>query len=136
MYRESEGRHALVSRATVRRDRHQFTTTAQRCCQPTRQLTRSAFVRQITVNVTHYVCNYLLHTFFFSVYFYPCHVMLARVLAGNESAPIQLAQCRVPGLAISSAKISIYFFKYMEAILLNSTRKLLWFKIIKTLIVV
>ena len=24
---------------------------------------------------------------------------------GNESAPIQLAQCRFPGLAISSAKI-------------------------------
>jgi len=28
---------------------------------------------------------------------------------GNESAPIQLAHCRFPALAISSAKISIYF---------------------------
>jgi len=28
---------------------------------------------------------------------------------GNESAPIQLAQCRFPGLAISNAKILIYF---------------------------
>jgi len=28
---------------------------------------------------------------------------------GNESVPIQLAQCRFPGLAISSAKILIYF---------------------------
>jgi len=30
-------------------------------------------------------------------------------LIGNESVPIQLAQCWFPGLAISSAKISIYF---------------------------
>jgi len=29
-------------------------------------------------------------------------------LLGNESAPIQLAQCRFPGLAISSAKMLIY----------------------------
>jgi len=29
--------------------------------------------------------------------------------AGNESAPIQLAQCRFPGLAISNDKILIYF---------------------------
>jgi len=27
---------------------------------------------------------------------------------GNESAPIQMTQCRFPGLAISSAKILIY----------------------------
>jgi len=27
------------------------------------------------------------------------------VYAGNESVPIQLAQCRLPGLAISSARI-------------------------------
>ena len=30
---------------------------------------------------------------------------------GNESVPIQLAQCRYPGLAISKAKILIYFSK-------------------------
>ena len=37
-------------------------------------------------------------------------VVLAAVAAiGNESAPIQLAQCRFPGLAISNAKISIFF---------------------------
>jgi len=30
---------------------------------------------------------------------------------GNESAPIQLAQCRFPGLAISDAKIQMYFSK-------------------------
>ena len=29
----------------------------------------------------------------------------AKVKTGNESAPIQLAQCRFPGLAISNAKI-------------------------------
>ena len=28
---------------------------------------------------------------------------------GNESVPIQLAQCWFPGLAISNAKILIYF---------------------------
>jgi len=43
---------------------------------------------------------------------------------GNESVPIQLAQCRFPGLAIYNAKIS------------NSTRKLLWFGIAKRLIAV
>ena len=51
----------------------------------------------------------------------------------NESVPIQLAQCRFRGLAISSAKILIYFFpmKNAEAILSNSTRKLLWFEFSK-----
>jgi len=50
--------------------------------------------------------------------------------------PIQVAQCRFPGLAISNAKILIYFFqiKYTEAISSNSTRKLLWFEITKILI--
>jgi len=48
---------------------------------------------------------------------------------GNESVPIQLAQCWFPGLAISNAKIHIYFSnKYTEAILSNNTRKLLWFE--------
>jgi len=28
---------------------------------------------------------------------------------GNESVPTQLAQCRFPGLAISNAKIYVYF---------------------------
>jgi len=28
---------------------------------------------------------------------------------GNESVPLQLAQCRFPGLAISNAEILIYF---------------------------
>ena len=54
---------------------------------------------------------------------------------GNESAPIQLAQCWFPGLAISNAKISIYFSN-TEAILSNSTRKLLWFEITKMRIAV
>ena len=58
---------------------------------------------------------------------------------GNESVPIQLAQCRFRGLAISSAKILIYTFfqiKYTKAILSNSTRKLLWFEITRMLIAV
>ena len=56
---------------------------------------------------------------------------------GNESAPIQLAQCPFPGLAISNAKTLIYFSnKICEAVLSNSTRKLLWFEITKTLIAV
>ena len=46
--------------------------------------------------------------------------------------PIQLAQCWFPGLAISNAKILIYLSnKCTEAILSNSTRKLLWFEITK-----
>jgi len=56
---------------------------------------------------------------------------------GNECEPIQLAQCRFPGMAISSAKILIlyvFYILYTEAILLNSTRKLLWFEITKMLI--
>jgi len=56
----------------------------------------------------------------------------------NESAPIQLAQCRFPGLAISNGKILMYIFqiKYTKAISSNSTRKLLWFEITKMLIAV
>jgi len=46
-----------------------------------------------------------------------------------------LAQCWFPGLAISNAKIYIFFqIKYTEAILSNSSRKLLWFEISKMLI--
>jgi len=53
-------------------------------------------------------------------------------LVGNESAPIQLAQCSFLGLAISSAKTLIYFSnKIAEEILSNSTRKLLWSEFIK-----
>ena len=33
------------------------------------------------------------------------------LVRANESVPIQLAQCWLPGLAISSAKILIHFFK-------------------------
>ena len=61
--------------------------------------------------------------------------VLQQLVIGNESVLIQLAQCWFPGLAISNAKISIYFFQIecMEAILSNSTRKVLWFKITKML---
>jgi len=46
--------------------------------------------------------------------------------------PIQLAQCRFPGLAISNAKIENTFqIKYTETILSNSTQKLMWFVITK-----
>ena len=38
-------------------------------------------------------------------------VAVAVGYTGNESVPIQLAQCRFPGLAISNAKILIYFFE-------------------------
>ena len=57
---------------------------------------------------------------------------------GNESVPIQLARCRFPQLAISNAVIQMHFFQiqYTEAILSNSTRKLLWFEISKMLIAV
>jgi len=50
---------------------------------------------------------------------------------------IQLAQYRFHGIAISNAKILIYFqMKYTEAILSNRTRKLLWFEITKMLIAI
>jgi len=59
---------------------------------------------------------------------------LGERVIGNESAPIQLAQCRFPGLSISNAKIIIYFkIKYATAILSNSTREMLWFEITKML---
>jgi len=51
--------------------------------------------------------------------------------------PMQLAQCWFPGLAISNAKIYYIFqIKYTEAILSNSTRKMLWFEVTKMLIAV
>jgi len=59
-------------------------------------------------------------------------------VTGNESVPMQLAQCRFHGLVISNAEILIYFSNriYTEATLSNSTRKLLWFEISKTPIAV
>jgi len=45
------------------------------------------------------------------------------LILGNESVPIQLAQCRFAGLAISSAEIyfkNIFEVKYTEAILSDS----------------
>jgi len=54
-------------------------------------------------------------------------------LIGNDSVPIQLAQCRFLWLAVFNAKIWIHIIpvKYTEAILSKSTRKLLWFEITK-----
>jgi len=54
---------------------------------------------------------------------------------GNESMPVQLAPCWFAGLAISNAKIYIYFSNkiYETKQFLNSTRKLLWFEINKML---
>jgi len=51
----------------------------------------------------------------------------------NERVPIQLAQCRFPGVAISSAKMQKYIFqiKCKEATLSNGTRKLFWSEIKK-----
>ena len=55
----------------------------------------------------------------------------------NGSVLMQLAQCRFPGQAISNAKILLYISnKIYEAILSNSTLKLLWFEITKMLIAV
>jgi len=51
---------------------------------------------------------------------------------GNECVPIQLAQCWFPGLAISDKYI--FQIKYTEAVLSNSTRKLLRFEITNMLI--
>jgi len=67
------------------------------------------------------------------------HTMRA-VSMGNESVPIQLAQCWFPRLAISTGKNidrrPISQTKYTEAILSNSTRKLIWLEIAKMMIAV
>jgi len=53
---------------------------------------------------------------------------------GNESVPIQLAQCWFPELAILNAKLKIYFSnKIYGSNLSNSTRKLLLFEITEML---
>ena len=58
-------------------------------------------------------------------------------MIGNESVPIQLTQCRFPGLATFNAKILIYFSnKIYGRNFIKSTRKMLWFKITKMLIAV
>jgi len=56
----------------------------------------------------------------------------------NESVLIQLAQCRFSRLAISNAKILIYFSNkiHESKILSNNTRKLVRFEITKMLIAV
>jgi len=62
------------------------------------------------------------------------------VSIGNESAPIQLAQCLLPGLAIFNAKILIYFSNkiyesnFMKQLALGNC--MLWFEITKTLIAI
>jgi len=51
--------------------------------------------------------------------------------------PIQLAQCRFPGLAFPMLQYKYVFqLKYTEAILSNSTRKPLWFEVTKMLVAV
>jgi len=51
---------------------------------------------------------------------------------GNESVPIQLAQCRFPGLAISDAKILTYFSnKIHGSNFIKQHSKLLRFEITK-----
>jgi len=52
---------------------------------------------------------------------------------GNKSVPIQLAQCWSLGWPFPMHKY-ISQIKYMEGILSNSARKLLWFEITKMLI--
>jgi len=54
---------------------------------------------------------------------------------GNESVPIQLAQCRFRGLAISDVKILIYFSNKIYGSNFISTPKLLWFETTKKIIV-
>ena len=59
-------------------------------------------------------------------------VLLYLIVNEHTCVPIELVQGQFPGLAISNAKIQIRFqIIYTEAILSNSTRKLLWFEISK-----
>jgi len=55
---------------------------------------------------------------------------------GNESAPIQLAQCRFPGLAISNAKILVYFSNKNIRKQFYQTAFGNWFEITKMLVAV
>jgi len=62
-------------------------------------------------------------------------VLLYLIVNVHTCVQIELVQGQFPGLAISNAKIQIRFqIIYTEAILSNSTRKLLWFEISKMLI--
>ena len=64
---------------------------------------------------------------------------ITEIKIGNESVPIQLALCWFAGLAISNPTLKynyIFQIKYTEAILSDSSRKLLWFEISKMLIAV
>ena len=64
-----------------------------------------------------------------------CFLLQAHICQpiGNESVPIQLAQCWFPGLAISNAKLLIYF---SNKIYESNFIKLLRLEITKTLIAV
>jgi len=67
----------------------------------------------------------------------PANALVLELLIGNDSAPIQLAQCQVRRLAISDAKVLIC----TEAILSNSSfvkqhSELFWFEITKIRIVI
>jgi len=59
------------------------------------------------------------------------HVSQLIYSTGNDSAPIQLAQCRFPAMAISNAKILIYFLNKIQAYgsnFIKHTWKLPWFE--------
>ena len=66
-----------------------------------------------------------------------CRSGIGKQSIGTEGAPIQLAQCWFPGLAISNAKMLIYFSNEIYGSnFIKQTRKLLWFEITKMLIAV
>ena len=63
------------------------------------------------MQATH--CNILQSPVYISIYLSVCLLptpaCVGRLSVKKETAPIQLAQCRFPGLAISNAKILVYF---------------------------
>jgi len=71
---------------------------------------------------------------YFSFFVFVCAAVYGVIKNNNNNRERKCADTTgtvpVPGLAISNAKILIHFQKkYTEAILSNSTRKLLWFEI-------
>jgi len=70
--------------------------------------------------------------YYYYYYYSQCAVIDYSLNAlGNESVPIQLAQCRFPGLAISNAKINTFSNKTYGRYFIKQHSETVWFEITK-----
>ena len=76
-------------------------------------------------------CAYGTRSAYASIRHFTACVQIETGAIGNKSVPIQLAKCWFPGLAISNAKILIYYSNkiYGSNFIKKHTRQLLWFEI-------